>query len=153
MHIVSRTPAAVAYIKGSKEAPMLSGVVRFFQYPGGVLVEADLSGLPKNTEGFYGFHIHEGGACNEDSFSSASSHYNPAVSPHPRHAGDLPPLLAYGDRAYLAVMTNRFSLPEVFGRTVVIHGMPDDFHTQPAGNAGGRIGCGTIGPVVKITRK
>lgn len=58
--------------------------------------------------------------------------------------GDLPPLLSMGGRAFLAVETGRFTPCEVVGRTVVIHGSADDFHTQPAGNAGKKIACGVI---------
>ena len=38
--------------------------------------------------------------------------------------------------------TDRFSVDEIIGRTVVIHSGPDDFRTQPAGNAGKTIACG-----------
>lgn len=60
------------------------------------------------------------------------------------HAGDLPPLLSCQGNAYLSVKTDRFSVNEIIGRTVVIHSNPDDFHTQPAGNAGKKIACGVI---------
>jgi Cu-Zn family superoxide dismutase len=33
---------------------------------------------------------------------------------------------------------------DVIGRTVVVHSGADDFRTQPAGNAGRKIGCGVI---------
>lgn len=144
MQIISKRPIAVANIRGDREAPLLRGQIWFYQYGGAVLIEAILSGLPDNRVGFYGFHIHSGAECRGEDFSSAGTHYNPAQQIHPRHAGDLPPLMAYGGRAYLAVMTDRFSMPEVIGRTVVIHNMPDDFRSQPAGNAGAKIGCGII---------
>ena len=53
-------------------------------------------------------------------------------------------LLLCGGGAYLAVLTDRFSVADVLGRTVVIHSGADDFHTQPAGNAGTKIACGVI---------
>lgn len=143
MRLIPRRPAAVANLRGGRGATQLSGTVRFYQFPGGILVEADISGLPDNGLGFYGFHIHTGGACGGD-FSTAGGHYNPTNAPHPRHAGDLPPLMSYNGRAYLAVMSDRFSLPDIIGRTVIVHDMPDDFRTQPAGNAGGRLACGSI---------
>ena len=39
---------------------------------------------------------------------------------------------------------SQFSVDEIIGRTVVIHSDSDDFHTQPAGNAGKKIACGVI---------
>lgn len=42
------------------------------------------------------------------------------------------------------VLTDRFRVRDIIGRTVVIHSGPDDFHTQPAGNAGEKIACGVI---------
>lgn len=136
-------PAARAVIAGSAEAPMLRGTVTFHQQPNGVLVVADVSGLPRQN-GFYGFHIHEGKSCTGAGFADTGSHYNPTMLSHPNHAGDLPPLLGNSGRAFLAVMTDRLSISDVLGRTVVIHSGPDDFTTQPAGNAGAKIGCGVI---------
>ncbi len=65
-------------------------------------------------------------------------------TPHPDHAGDLPPLLSCGGRVYLAVLTCRVRIPEILGRTLVVHSRPDDFRTQPAGDSGEKIGCGVI---------
>jgi len=146
-------PSAVARLKGGKDAVGLSGIVRFFQQPGGVVVEASVFGLPYNGSGMYGFHIHEGAACSGVGFAATCGHYDPKGEPHPRHAGDLPSLLSCGGRAYLAVMTDRFSLKDVLGRTIVIHGMTDDFSSQPSGNAGEKIACGVITPVISGNRK
>ena len=33
----------------------------------------------------------------------------------------------------------------LIGRGVIVHGKADDLKSQPAGNAGPRIGCGVIG--------
>ena len=138
-------PGAVARIKGGVEAPRLSGCVEFYQENGCVLVLARISGLPKESEtGFFGFHIHQGKNCSGAEFSRTEGHYNPTELPHPEHPGDLPPLLRYRGNAYLSFRTDRFSVSEVIGRTVVIHSDPDDFHTQPAGNAGKKIACGVI---------
>jgi Cu-Zn family superoxide dismutase len=32
----------------------------------------------------------------------------------------------------------------IIGRGLIVHADPDDFKTQPTGNAGGRIACGVI---------
>lgn len=136
---------AVAYIHGGWDVPKLWGEVRFFQESGGVLIVAEISGLPEdNRTGFFGLHIHEGNACAGEAFSATGSHYDPTGEMHPMHAGDLPPLLRCRGGAYLAVRTDRFRLEEIIGRTVVIHSRPDDFQSQPAGNAGTKIGCGVI---------
>jgi Cu-Zn family superoxide dismutase len=42
------------------------------------------------------------------------------------------------------VYTDRFTVPQVIGRTVVVHLDPDDFTSQPAGMSGERIACGVI---------
>lgn len=63
---------------------------------------------------------------------------------HPKHAGDLPPLLECKGQAYLSVKTDRFTVDEIIGRTVIIHSDSDDFSTQPTGNAGRKIACGVI---------
>lgn len=138
-------PDAVARLRGGEEAPRIWGEVKFYQTRSGVLVIADVSGLPKGSgDGFFALHIHEGDSCRGKGFADTQGHYNPTGDPHPRHAGDLPPLLSCGGRAYLAVLTDRFRVEEILGRTVVIHSGADDFHTQPAGNAGTKIACGTI---------
>ena len=145
MQYCQKCPDAVAQIRGGVEAPQLSGYVQFYQESGYVLIEARISGLPKESEtGFFGFHIHQGDNCSGTDFSGTGSHYNPADQAHPKHAGDLPPLLACQGNAYLAVRTDRFSVADIIGRTVVIHSDPDDFRSQPAGNAGKKIACGVI---------
>ncbi len=138
-------PDALAQICGGMEAPELSGCVQFYQEKGCVLIVARISGLPMESEtGFFGFHIHDGESCSGMDFSGTGSHYNPAGQAHPKHAGDLPPLLACGGNGYLSVRTDRFSVDEILGRTLVIHSDPDDFRSQPAGNAGKKIACGII---------
>lgn len=145
MHSCPACADAVARIQGGREAPELSGEVLFFQECGRVLVVAKLSGLPQNNEtGFFALHIHEGINCTGEGFAGTGSHYNPAGEMHPMHSGDLPPLLNCQRGAYLAVRTDRFRVADVIGRTVVIHSGPDDFRSQPAGNAGTKIGCGVI---------
>ena len=132
---------AVAYVRGSGAYPDIRGCVRFRQMDGGVLVTAEIRGLP-GDDGIFAFHIHSG--TGEGSFACVGGHYDPADRPHPYHAGDLPPLFGNRGYAYLSVFTNRFTVDEVIGRAVVIHAKPDDFTTQPSGNSGERIACGEI---------
>ena len=143
-------PAAYARLQGSGDNRGLRGMVRFYQQPGGVLVEVSVRGLPRNKTGFYGFHIHNGRSCLGSVFPYSGTHYNPTNQMHPFHAGDLPSLLGMEGRAYLAVLTDRFSISEILGHTAIIHAEADDFRSQPAGNPGEKIACGVI---VKTGRK
>lgn len=140
MKMNSVFPSATAHVNGAG----VNGRVEFFQKTNAVLVKADISGLPENETGFFGFHIHEGVSCLGKGFPETGGHYDKDKNPHPRHSGDMPPLFSNGGRAYLAFLTNRFSVADVIGRTVVIHSMADDFTSQPSGNAGEKIACGVI---------
>lgn len=143
MQIPAQRLRAFACIAGGEEVPCLSGIVKFYETKCGVLVTADIFGLPgKNS--VHGFHIHEGESCGGEDFSETKNHYNPTNQPHPYHAGDLPPLFSCSGRAHMAVLTGRFHVADVIGRTVVIHAQPDDMHTQPSGNSGMKIACGVI---------
>ncbi|MDR3051850.1 MAG: superoxide dismutase family protein [Oscillospiraceae bacterium] len=150
-----RKPYAQATLDASSLAPGVSGRVRFYAAPGGTMVEAALTGLPAMSQptatpqvGPFGFHIHEGTICVDPTgstpFAAAGGHYNPTNQPHPLHAGDLPVIFPNDGRGYMRMYTNRFTPADVVGRTVVLHQMPDDFRTQPAGDSGMRIGCGAI---------
>ncbi len=145
-----RKPQAIAIIKGGDDNPDIRGSVRFYQTYIGTLVVADVSGLPKGKpcgERIFGFHIHEGESCDgthDEPFSFTRSHYDPNSCPHPYHAGDMPPLFGADGYAFLTFLSNRFTIEEIIGRTVVIHDAPDDFTTQPSGNAGKKIACGKI---------
>lgn len=137
-------PYAAACIRGGESYPELRGVVRFYQSTGDVVVEAQVCGLPQTETGFFAFHIHAGDSCGGEGFADSGSHYDPGMTMHPNHAGDLPPLLGSRGKAYMKVLTDRFRVEDVIGKTVIIHDGPDDFHTQPSGNAGTKIACGVI---------
>ena len=142
------TPDATAWIRGNAQNPQLSGVVRFYSTPySGVLVEAEIFGLPdiagQFSSDFYAMHIHEKGDCTMP-FDKTGDHYNPTKEEQPNHAGDMVPLMGNQGYAWLAFYDKRFRISEIIGRSVIIHRMPDDFKTQPSGNAGEKIGCGII---------
>ena len=149
--LLAKTPGAIAKVYGSPDNPDLEGIVKFYETDLGAIVVAQVTGLPQTegacSHGVFAFHIHEGDACSGDSndfFASALTHYNPDGCPHPYHAGDMPPLLGAGGIAFTAFLTDRFSVREIIGKTVIIHNSPDDFSTQPSGNAGKKIACGVI---------
>lgn len=149
--MLDNKPNAKAIIKGSKEFPQIIGTVNFYQTGAGVLLTAEVIGLPNKDNacirGVYGFHIHEGGSCSgtaEDPFADTKMHYNPKNCSHPNHAGDLPPLFENEGRAFMAVLTDRFTVQEIIGKTIIIHSSPDDFKTQPSGDSSKKIACGEI---------
>lgn len=154
--VFRRRADAAAFVNGSEKYPDIRGRVLFYQMREGVIVRAEIMGLPKGTEKcnspIFAFHIHSGGSCTgtkEDAFADAGMHYNPNGCPHPYHAGDLPPLFGADGNALSVCFTNRFTVREIIGKTVIIHASPDDFTTQPAGNAGKKIACGIITPTAR----
>lgn len=144
MRFNTKRPVAVAQLRGGGGMPRLRGTVKFYQMPGGIVVETGIFGLPENSSGFYGIHIHEGAFCTGKGFSDTGGHFDTKKRMHPNHAGDLPVLISCAGRAYSAVLTNRFSIQDILGRTVVIHSDADDYRTQPAGASGDKIACGII---------
>ena len=149
--LLNLQPRAIAAVRGSNAYPGLFGEVRFYQTAYGTLVAAEFFGLPLGTSSctspVFGFHIHSGTQCTgtfTDPFADALTHYNPYNCAHPYHAGDLPPIFGANGYGFTTFVTTRFSASELIGRTVILHSMPDDFTTQPAGNAGAKIACGTI---------
>lgn len=149
--LLLRRPQAAARLTGGEDHPALSGNLRLYQTPMGVVVYAQVRGLPESRgdcqSPVFGFHIHAGTDCGggmDDPFAHAMSHYDPVGCPHPYHAGDLPPLFGSGGAALSLFLTDRFTVQEVMGKTVIIHDHPDDFSTQPSGNSGTKIACGVI---------
>jgi Cu-Zn family superoxide dismutase len=98
------------------------------------------------------------GKCDAPDFTSAGPHFNPtgkqhgALNPQGSHAGDLPNLNVGPDgTGRLETATEQItlgpgatSLWDADGSALVVHAAPDDFTTDPTGNAGGRIACGIL---------
>lgn len=145
----ARAVAKVQATSGSK----VEGDLVFTQKPGGkVVMSTVISGLKPNSE--HGFHIHELGNC-ADNGNAAGGHFNPKQGQHGKydapmhHMGDLPSLKADSNGvAKLNMESSDLTLlagpGNIIGRAVIVHANPDDYVTQPTGNAGGRIGCGVI---------
>jgi Cu-Zn family superoxide dismutase len=128
------------------------GTVTFKSQGDRVVVAAKVGGL---APGAHGFHIHEKGDCSSGDGMSAGGHFNPLGKPHgsptaaERHAGDMPMLDADASgNATLEVTLDTITIgggaADIVGRAVIVHTNPDDFKTQPTGNAGGRVACGVI---------
>ncbi len=152
----NRVNFAVAKIKGGPLAPELTGYVYFWDIPGGTQVLAAISGLPPYQPasgdqapiGPHGFHLHEFGDCSVgdplNPFQAAGGHWNPDGQPHGNHVGDFPVLFSNRGRAEMSFFTERFQVADIVGKSVIIHQNPDDYRSQPAGNAGKRLGCGIV---------
>lgn len=149
--MLGHKPTAAAVIHGSNQFPDINGLVKFYQTTKGVVIVTEIIGLP-TSEGncsspIFAFHIHEGDSCTgdlADPFANTLSHFNPYDCPHPYHAGDMPPLFGVNGSAFSAFLTDRITVKEIIGRTVIIHRSLDDFTTQPSGNAGTKMACGVI---------
>lgn len=139
--LVNLNPSAICLINGRDQFNNLRGFAEFFDFNDEVVLVCSVSNLPKTTTNFFGFHIHEKGLCDDD-FTSVGGHLGDGA--HPNHKGDLPPLFSSNGNAFLVFATNRFSINEIIGKSMIIHENPDDFTTQPSGNSGARIACGII---------
>ena len=147
----SKNTMAVAVVHGLGEHKV-KGKVTFTQKADGVEIVAELTGL---QPGEHGFHVHEFGDCSMADGKCAGGHFNPTGMPHgspdseKRHVGDFGNIKAdsTGKATYkrLDTMIALNGPNSVIGRSVIVHAKADDLKTQPSGDAGDRIGCGTIG--------
>jgi Cu-Zn family superoxide dismutase len=129
-----------------------AGTVTFTMQGSQVAVQARVTGLKPNAE--HGFHLHEKGDCSSPDGNSAGGHFNPDGKPHgpqnaPHHAGDMPALKADGSgvaeaRFMLSGVSVGSGATEVVGKGLIVHAQPDDYKTQPTGNAGARLACGVV---------
>jgi Cu-Zn family superoxide dismutase len=131
------------------------GEAKLTQTPNGVLIQATLSKLPP---GEHGFHIHAVGKC-EPPFESAGDHFNPDTKQHGyfdpkgRHAGDLPNVhVPENGTLKIDILASQVGLKDgqnplldKDGAALMVHAKPDDYKSQPSGDAGDRIVCGVIG--------
>jgi len=145
-------PRATAELKPTKGSKTF-GEATFEQVGNKVRVIVFVQGLQPDRE--HGFHIHEVGDCSSGDGMSTKGHFNPFGKPHghfhsgERHAGDLPALKAgKNGRAKVDVEMDIITVTpgpaSVVGRGLIVHADPDDYKTQPTGNAGARIACGVI---------
>ena len=132
-----------------------AGTVHLAQVGGVVRIVLEAKALPP---GLHAFHVHAVGRCDPPDFTSAGPHFNPtnkqhgALNPHGSHAGDLPNLSVGADgTGRLETATEQVtlgagptSLWDADGSSLVVHAAPDDFKTDPTGNAGSRIACGVV---------
>jgi len=136
------------------EGNATAGTLSFAAVDGGIRVTGQVTGLPGGSE--HGFHVHEKGDCSAPDASSAGGHFNPTSTAHGRvgqgehHGGDSDNITA-NDQGVAAVDTLLRGVTlgdgtgtDILGKGVIVHADPDDYTTQPTGNAGGRLACGVI---------
>jgi Cu-Zn family superoxide dismutase len=122
----------------------------------GVTVKLNVKRLPT---GEHALHFHQASKCEGPDFKSAGGHFNPESkkhglqNPEGPHAGDMLNFTVKADGTSTAsvkderVTLNAAGANSLFangGTALVIHAKPDDYKSDPAGNAGDRIACGVI---------
>jgi len=150
--IQHQEPSASAQLTPTK-GNTTSGHVTFTQAGPKILVTGEISGLKPNAE--HGFHIHEKGDCSSGDGMSTGGHFNPTTQSHgahgtgSHHSGDLPSLVA--DASGVAkfkfdstTISVNSGVANIIGRGLIVHRDPDDYKTQPTGNAGPRLACAVI---------
>lgn len=117
-------------------------------------IAGDIGGLEPGSS--HGFHIHEHGDCSAADATSAGGHFNPTGSAHgrmddgPHHGGDIDNIVANAQgvarvNVHIPGLTlGSGAANDVAGRAIIVHADPDDYASQPSGNAGKRVACGVI---------
>lgn len=147
---------ADATIEAKSGNKSVKGELHFMAKDGVLTATGQIEGLKPDHN--HGFHIHETGDCSKADATSAGGHFSPnkgnvhaAHSDPNRHAGDMGNLKSDN----MGVARVDIKLPglnlndsddaySIIGKAVIVHKDPDDLTSQPAGNAGARIGCGVI---------
>ena len=139
----------------SASGSLVSGCLQVMSMgPNAVHIAGDIGGLAPGSS--HGFHVHENGDCSAADASSAGGHFNPGAAPHgrmddgPHHAGDIDNIVADAQGvAHVNMHVPGLTLGtgaanDVAGRAIIVHADPDDYASQPSGNAGKRLACGVI---------
>lgn len=146
-------PSASATLLGGDGAA--HGTAKIVQTSDGLQVSVAATGL---TPGVHAAHVHTTGTCTAPDFASAGGHWNPMSKQHGMenpmgsHMGDMPNMTVGADGTGTLTYTIKGAtladgaapLLDADGAAVVVHADPDDYKSDPAGKAGGRIACGVL---------
>ncbi len=145
---------AMADLQPTKDSTV-KGSIRFTVVDGRLHASGDISGLKPGSE--HGFHIHEKGDCSAPDGTSAGGHFNPGDAQHgsidaaAHHGGDMPNIVAdaQGNAHVDGPVSSNVNAGkgdgfDIIGRGLIVHADPDDYHSQPTGNAGARLACAVI---------
>lgn len=147
---------ATAVLSGTYGDTTVSGSARFTQDAAGqVRMVLDVT-IPAKANQELAVHLHQNGSC-ADTAKAAGPHWNPTQMAHGQwqegafHKGDIGNIrLDAQGRATKELTTDIWAIggsdttKNILNKAVVIHGKADDLKSQPAGNAGNRIGCGVV---------
>lgn len=138
----------------SKSNSKVQGTATFSETKGFVTLEAKLTGL---KPGVHAIHIHEKADCSAADGTSAGGHWNPTFKKHGQwgdaehHKGDIGNFTADVDgNATVIFKTDEWCIgcgdktKDITGKGLIVHADPDDYTTQPTGNAGARVACSAI---------
>ncbi len=154
-HSLSEAPKTVSVIMEPKSNSKAEGEAYFSEQNGVVTFEAKFTGLKPGT---HAIHLHEKADCSAADASSAGGHWNPTHQKHGKwgdkdgyHKGDIGNLEADANgNASITMQTDEWCIgcgdenKDILGKALIIHESPDDFVSQPTGNAGGRVACGGV---------
>ncbi|MGL2964229.1 superoxide dismutase family protein [Flavobacterium sp. RSB2_4_14] len=132
----------------------VTGTATFTQKGNEVTLVAKLAGLKPGT---HAIHIHEKADCSAADAASAGGHWNPTFKKHGKwgdaeyHKGDIGNFTADVDgNGTIIFKTDQWCIgcgdetKDIINKGLIVHDKPDDFVTQPTGNAGARVACSAI---------
>jgi len=135
----------------SKSSSNVTGTAVFTEKNGEVTFTAKLTGL---KPGVHAIHIHEKSDCSAADATSTGGHWNPTFKKHGKwgeaeyHKGDIGNFTADAQgNGTITMTTDEWCIgcgdatKDILGKGLIVHDKPDDFVTQPTGNAGARVAC------------
>lgn len=138
-----------------KSGSQVEGQVTFTETNGVVTMQARFGNMNPGT---HAIHLHEKADCSSEDGTSTGGHWNPTHERHGKwgdaegyHKGDIGNFEVGEDgTGEIIFETDEWCIgcdddtKNIIGKSVIVHESPDDFVSQPTGNAGGRISCGGI---------